>query len=903
MCETFFAKKPDMEPRLHKEVSDLIDRDFHFRRSPDGQWWRQGECPECKKKSLYTSVDHPWVLRCERLNKCGAEIHIKELYPELFVEWSKRYPVTQAEPNAAADAYLSTGRGFDLARIKGWYKQESYYDHRQEIGSATVRFALPGGGYWERIIDRPERFGDRKANFSGSYGGAWWCPPNQSFTKVADLWLVEGIFDAIALIHHGIAACSLMSCNNYPAAALSALAEQCAANHADRPQLVFAFDGDKAGRAFAVKYVRRAREEGWAATAAQIPQTGRGKLDWNDMHQRGRLEAAHIEDYLYHGALLVAESALAKAVLIYSRKGRASFYFGYDNRLFWWKLDLEKYNKAREELEDSDKTDEEQRAEAIKVSGTLSQIGNFFPTALYYMAQTLTDEAWYYFRIDFPHDGPSMKNTFTASALTGAAEFKKRILHMAPGAVFSGTTGQLDAIVEDQTYNIKVVQTVDFVGYAKEHGAWVFGDLAIKGGKLYRINEEDFFDLGKLAVKTLSQSVALSLNPDRKGMTTTWVPLLWQAFGAKGVVALAYWLGSLFAEQIRAAQASYPFLEVVGEAGSGKTTLIEFLWKLCGRRDYEGFDPSKSTLAARARNFAQVANLPVVLIESDRDGDAKKGLFDWDELKTAFNGRSTRSRGMKNGGNETYEPPFRGAIVIAQNDQVQASEAILSRIVHVYFDRSAHTPETRVAAEQIERTDMDTVSGFLIAAALHEVDILARFAERQPIYDKALQARAEIRTQRVAKNHAQIMALVDCLPLVVPVTEAMCKAAVALLADLAVERQQALNSDHPMVQEFWELFEYIEGDMEADGYRPTLNHSRNRDQIAINLNHFEQVCADRHLKCPPLPELKRVLKTSRAHKFMEITATNSAVNAAFNAGREAHQQTRPSTVKCWIFKV
>ncbi|MCP5751357.1 ATP-binding protein, partial [Klebsiella pneumoniae] len=74
-----------------------------------------------------------------------------------------------------------------------------------------------------------------------------------------------------------------------------------------------------------------------------------------------------------------------------------------------------------------------------------------------------------------------------------------------------------------------------------------------------------------------------------------WGGDLWRAFGAKGYIALAFWLGALFAEQIRAVQKSYPFLEVVGEPGSGKSTLLEFLWRLSGRPDYEGFDPSKST--------------------------------------------------------------------------------------------------------------------------------------------------------------------------------------------------------------------------------------------------------------------------------------------------------------------
>jgi hypothetical protein len=57
---------------------------------------------------------------------------------------------------------------------------------------------------------------------------------------------------------------------------------------------------------------------------------------------------------------------------------------------------------------------------------------------------------------------------------------------------------------------------------------------------------------------------------------------------------------------------------------------------------------------------------------------------------------------MATGGNETYEPPFRGAIVISQNNPVNASEAILSRIVHLYFDRSTQTAASGEAADQLK---------------------------------------------------------------------------------------------------------------------------------------------------------------------------------------------------------
>jgi DNA primase len=57
--------------------------------------------------------------------------------------------------------------------------------------------------------------------------------------------LVEGIFDAIALHHHSIAAVSLMTCNNYPAQALSQLAAQF--TDKKRPLPIWALDNDKAG--------------------------------------------------------------------------------------------------------------------------------------------------------------------------------------------------------------------------------------------------------------------------------------------------------------------------------------------------------------------------------------------------------------------------------------------------------------------------------------------------------------------------------------------------------------------------------------------------------------------------------------------------------------------------------
>ena len=96
--------------------------------------------------------------------------------------------------------------------------------------------------------------------------------------------------------------------------------------------------------------------------------------------------------------------------------------------------------------------------------------------------------------------------------------------------------------------------------------------------------------------------------------------------------------------------------------------------------------------------------------------------FDFDELKSLYNGRSPRAIGIKNSGNETYEPPFRGTVVIAQNAEVNASDAVLERIIHLHFTRGQQS--TRELAKSLSRTDVESVSGFILKAITHEKAIL-----------------------------------------------------------------------------------------------------------------------------------------------------------------------------------
>ncbi|AZD84738.1 Phage protein [Pseudomonas chlororaphis subsp. aureofaciens] len=927
----------NMEHELRADILKRLQSDYGLKHKA-GKYMREGVCPSCKKKELYAFHDAPWVIRCGR-GKCGHTWHVKEIYEDLFNNWSKRAPATEQHPNATARAYLEFARGFRLELIQGWFTQDSFFSEKLNAGSATVRFALEKGGYWERLIDQPHRFGKMKARFKpgDSPRGFWWCPPCVDLLDVKELWIVEGIFDAIALVHNGIAAVSAMSSGAYPEESLKELARL---RGGKLPKLVWALDNEPGAHKYTKRWVRQARALGYECEAAQIPQPDSRKVDWNDLHQRWQFiddaeqRAEQIDKDLqsarHYGALLIAESAAEKGVLMYEWRERYEFHFGFESRLYWFKMDLEKFNKAMQALESSERhedqllNDKQRRDKALRQCGGVVEIANCYPQALYFQRNEVTDESWYYFRVDFPHDGGSVKNTFTGGQVAAASEFKKRLLSMAAGAVFTGSGQQLDKIMKEQLYGLKTVETIDYVGFSKEHGAYVFGDIAIRNGIVSEVNKEDFFEFGKLRLKTLQKSIRIEIQRDSAKYNSTWLPLLWITFGAQGIVALAFFTCSLFAEQIRRLYQSFPFLELTGEAGAGKTTLLTFLWKLLGRAGYEGFDPSKSSTAGRSRLMGQVAGMPVVLIEGDRNGPDKAHAkaFDWDELKDFYGGGTLRTRGMKTSGNETYEPPFRGTIVIAQNAAVVAHEAIMTRICKLHFVRPQVTSESRAAADNLNALDGSTLSYFLLMTVKQEAALMQLFGQRVPEHEARLRqlnshcakcskpfgddagnckhcgnnVRGVIRVERIIKNHAQLLAMVDCLNQIITLQPEQLGETQRTVIRMALERQAAINADHQDVAEFWQVYEYLESLNEE----PLVNHSKNPQLIAINLNEFAERAAEHRQKLADVGTLRDLLKESRSHKFIEYKAVDSAVRA----GQAARNQlfNRCMTVKCWIFK-
>lgn len=916
---------------LDSQLYDLAERGEYLR----------GKCPQCGEKSLYLGKDKPYVLRCTRMNKCAFEQTVREALPDFFADFAKRFPPTEENRHATADAYLAMDRGFDLGKIRGWYEQAAHQIPHSTTYIPSVRFYLDAHRtrWWERLMGRNGKdgkgakalFGGRKKEDGSLYRGEAWMPPGMTIEKLDRVFIVEGIFHAIALFHAGYKAVAAFSCNSFPDAFIAAHAKKSV-------KWTVAMDADAAGSRWAKRHHKRLKDMHELASVCLPP---RGQ-DWDDLWRAGRLDSKLISTGLYNGRLMMAETVEEKAYHYYIKKRSYKFLLDFGNALYWIEMEedfkikaaagaeefreqelVAKHKAAKEDAATPEQTGatstddapiaippvESMDAEAsflatpegrgiFRQHCNVTQISNVLPTCLYITRDSIMDEIRYLFSIAYANGTPSEVIPLEGTAITNASEFNKALLNRSLGGTFYGDAKHFKILRERWlNYRLVTVSALPFVGYDPASKAYIFRNHAWHNGRRIAVNDQGYFEISqggsRLGVKSNLGSVSISTEGE---FSQSWLAEYVKAFHWQGLALLAFWLGSLFVQQIRARDKSFPLFEFTGDPGAGKSTALEFCWKLVGRDDYEGFDLLKSTQAGRRRAFSQLSNLPVVIIESDRDNgekDARQKQFGFDEVKPFFNGRGTGTLGVSRRGNETDESVFQASLVISQNAEVEGSEALLQRIVHCHADKKHHGDGTRDIARWFERQSTSTVGGFLHAALSREKDVLETYATAYTRYETIFTA-SDLRNERIIKNHAQVAACGDALGVIFGphMTEQLKSGLMDYLLTRALIREKRLASDHPLVEQFWDIYDYVTARIGGTQRRDklageSLNHHRDPQRIAVNLNQLMEECKTWGQPMPDTAMLKKLLPYSRRHKFMGCSAINSRLT--------------DKTLRCWVF--
>lgn len=886
---------------LEQEIINALKDDVNFNFKETARYFQYGKCPECNRKTVYIKKDNPGRIACSHTDSCGYSETTRVRYAHLFENISERYPATQEDPNASANAYMSHVRGFPLVKISNWYSQ-GYLPLNNGKKAPTVRFNLWDGFYWERLINQRDvwTYGDKNHNKKGLiYRNKCWQPPNQKFKQGDRVFIVEGIFHAIALSVCGYKAVAAFSSGNLPRDIIKQYQK-----HKITWCLAYDNDDNGAGNEAAKKFRRELHSMDCDDIAIYHCPKG---IDWDDAYRSGELDENFIRACRFRGEINSAETLEDKSRWLYLRREFTYKVVDFNNRFY--SVSVEGFNEelakaidksAQADMLNIDSAELHKKttSEALHTetgknifNNTLEAhaISNCLPNFLFSQINKITGEIAYNFLISYPSANKARQVAFAGSALESPASFNKALLNQSPGATFDGSANQLKRI-RDQWFDngVLIVETVPFVGYDKDTKIYIFPEFAFYNCRYLRPNKSGFVSANNTRLKTTLKSIPIKTSKEFKG---DWANNFFKIFHYNGLVCLAFFLGSLFAEQLRERLGFFPFLELTGEPGSGKSVLLEFCWKLLGRSEYEGFNPSKATFAARSRAFTQVSNMPVVLMEGDSmDGkDAKKGRFDFNELKDLFNGRGIRATGAFNRGNDIEEPPFRGTILIEQNATVDADEAVLQRIVHLHATRAHQRPENKPLADWFRRVEVKEVCGFLYEALSKETQIIDHVINHYRRVDRQLGSDATIKYTRIAECHALVTACVNALPLVLPkLAASLLPQTETHLQQRAHDRQQRMATDHPTVAAFWEIFDLLNvRELQSEEERlagirgeerETLNHSLNSDRIAINLQEFHQACEKARVQRLDLAELKKLLPGSRRHKFIANKTVKSQIH-------------------------
>jgi len=249
--------------------------------------------------------------------------------------------------------------------------------------------------------------------------------------------------------------------------------------------------------------------------------------------------------------------------------------------------------------------------------------------------------------------------------------------------------------------------------------------------------------------------------------TPKWLDLFYTAFGAQGLVALAWWAGAYHSESIRRLQGTFPFLHINGDAGSGKSTLVDSLWKLSGITGDMSIKPSTHSFGALIARLTKAINVPLVIEESDSFEP-----YDWNSLKACYQGGTLQQIGDRS------EVRFRGALAIVAN----GCGALSTRSIRVQLQRATHSVGSQQAAQALYELHVSDLAEFLTKTQANPEMAAYCMGKAESIVDTL--SPPELPASD-ARNHAQMLALLDFLDVLFHIPADALTAAQNLVREMA----------------------------------------------------------------------------------------------------------------------
>jgi len=721
-------------------------------------------CPDCGKPEAYAHANEPNVIICHRMSQCGAKTLTRELYPDLFNTFEQRFKPTESNPKATAEAFLQA-RGLKTDNLN--FSQGSVTEKANTYPTVKVEF---DGVTFQRLIDYK---GSNKTRLS-IYKGKYYC--SQSVEGAKTVYVVEGIFDTLALEKTGLPAIATLSSTHNP--------ESC---FQEGVSYILGFDNDVAGIK-AVKKIKSYLIEKGISFSVQLPPAGK---DWNDLLISGDLAEDKLANTLalckWRGALAMANNALDYFTIYSKQKPYSNAFFEFNQQTY--------KGTFKEGENEGDQPTEH------KVMRMLDCVLN--------IAYSIEDASLQYeSRLSHIINAVSNREGINTLRFKGADfsalnDFKSKLLQYR--LLFFGSGSDLTYFAEYlfQKKPIKV-RECQALGYDPLSGCYVLNKfLYDKDGKHYTIDKDGYFHNHKL--KPFSGQDKSITRIDTVDVAK-FIQALHGAYGDKGLLALGFWVSTTFSHVIFKEFGFFPFMSFHGDPHCGKSDLTTTLNR-CFFIDSEGLAMSSgNTKKGELRTISQKSSMVTAMLE----GRKNSVRFDYDSILPLYNRNSLQVRAQTTNDNQVHDLKFTGALAFVQNVEQFISKPAKERVVSIHFTHDG-LDDTYDAWQHLKTYSPEQLAGighFILSNRTYfENGINAEISETADY----LRANG-VGIDRIAKNHAVAYAGASLL---VELTKPAIKdnfinfTLQAAMSKIETARSELLLADHFM--------ECIEGFSEQQG--------------------------------------------------------------------------------------
>ena len=352
----------------------------------------------------------------------------------------------------------------------------------------------------------------------------------------------------------------------------------------------------------------------------------------------------------------------------------------------------------------------------------------------------------YYLEIMSEREKHCWIRPFTTTELAQANLFKVALLNYKQS--FLGNNEDLTDLV-NYLFNTQSpeVRALSAIGYDEKSQGYYFPEFAYdaEGQRIYANSNKYFPDGNVKPFRNYSDTLTNGLEPID---LHEFITLMNTAYGCKGLLALGFYVSSLFSHVVFKHYSFFPFLSLYGSPHAGKSFISKLLNR-CLFMDSEGQTmTSSNTAKGELRKINQQSSLVHALLEG-----RKNSRFDYDNILPLYNRNTLYSRATASKDNSVHNLHFRTALSFVWNHECFTSKAAKERVISLYFSDTDNNDITSEAWDELNSyspEQLASVGNFLLKNREWFESELIEFIE---LYATKLKDNG-INVSRIAENYA-----------------------------------------------------------------------------------------------------------------------------------------------------